>query len=101
MVYEQIGRAHRDCGALAEETDYERQTDGSRGIGRGVCCGDGGGGGGGGGGGFGGGEDPGAASYRGEGLQSHGGGRGHCFAPPRYTRDEDASDRPEYVALGS
>jgi len=28
---------------LAEEKDYERQTDGSGGIGRGDCCGDGGG----------------------------------------------------------
>src|SRR5580704_19456260 len=89
------------CGALAEEKDYERQTDGSGGIGRSVCCGDGGGRGAGRGNGCGAGEDPAAASYRGEGLQSDGYGLRHCFAPARYTRNENASDRAEYVDVRS
>src|SRR4029077_18515101 len=92
-------------GDRGKEKDYEVQNNGSGGIGRGVRRGHGGGdrvgrrnGGGGG-------EDArgsgaGAASYRAEGHQPDGDGRGHCFAAARSTGYENASDRAEYVAVG-
>src|SRR5271154_4284817 len=100
MVYERIGPADLDCGALAEDKDYERQT-GSGGIGRSVCCGDAGGDGARRGYGCGEGEDAAAASCRAAGHQPDGHGRGHCFAPPGFTGLENASDWPEYVAVRS
>src|SRR5271169_6427097 len=43
----------------------------------------------------------GAAGYPAEGHQPDRVGRGHCFVTEGYTGNEDASDRAEYVAVGS